>query len=100
MCPEFPFSHASVSEQRTTTLHLVCPQGYVARMLEHYLLSLAAQDEAKELVQRGIERLPGRLVGVEENEPAERIGGECDVLVCGCLRRIARFLDHRNHLHA
>src|SRR6267154_2599141 len=100
MCAEFEFRHAgrcaigqgkafgvSLANQGTAGLDLVRSQGDIGGVLEHDLLPLAAQNEAKKLIERRIERLAGRLVGVEEREAAQRIGGECNVLVSRRLRK-------------
>src|ERR1700682_5678712 len=65
-----PISAGSLAEQRATALDLAPPQRDIARLIEHDLLSLAAQDEAQELVERRIERLAGSFVGIEESKAA------------------------------
>src|SRR6266403_4485715 len=113
MCAELEFRHAgrcairqgkafgvSLANQGTAGLDLVRSQGDIGGVLEHDLLPLAAQNEAKKLIERRIERLAGRLVGVEEREAAQRIGGECNVLVSRRLRKPTGFFDHGNNLHA
>src|SRR5438270_12420037 len=53
----------------------------INRLLEHDLLPLAAEEEAKEFAQRRGERFARGPVDVEVDEPAERIRGERDVFV-------------------
>src|SRR6266702_4789245 len=50
-----PISAVLLAEQRAAALDLAPPQRDIARLVEHDLLSLAAQDEAQELVERRIE---------------------------------------------
>jgi len=64
--------------------------GDIGGVLEHDLLPLAAQNEAKKLIERGLSGWPGAC-GVEEREAAQRIGGECNVLVSRRLRKPTGF---------
>src|SRR5438552_13019987 len=76
-----PSLATSSGQQAARFLQLICPQRDVARVIEHDLLSFAAEDEAYEFVERRRQRLARRLVDVEEREAAQRIGGERHVLV-------------------
>src|SRR3989449_3562153 len=91
---------AQVLELRAAGLRLRGAKWNVAGLVEHDLLSLAAEDEAEELVQRKRERLARRLVDVEIDQPAERIRGERDVLVRRGLRSFSGIGDERQDPHA
>src|SRR5437870_3709207 len=91
---------AQVLELRAAGLRLRGAKWNVAGLIEHDLLSLAAEDEAEELVQRKRERLARRLVDVEIDQPAERIRGERDVLVGRGLRSFSGIGDERQDPHA
>src|SRR6266436_369371 len=91
---------AQVLELRAAGLRLRGAKRNVAGLVEHDLLSLAAEDEAEELVQRKRERLARRLVYVEVDQPAERIRGERDALVRRGLRDVSGIGDERQDPHA
>src|SRR6266850_769022 len=87
-------------EARPAGLHLHCAKRKIAGVVEHHLLSLAAENETEELVERERERLARRLVDVEVDQPAERIRGERDALVRRSLWDVSGIGDKRQDPHA
>src|SRR5216684_4953219 len=68
-------------------------------MLHHDLLPVAAQDELEEFFKSGIERLARRLIGIEIDQPAERISCQRDIFIRRSGYRAVLTRLQREYLH-